>query len=569
MKMEIKRTFGYVICLSVLLSVSAGLCYGKDVSKVDEDIKQVALFKNGLGFLISEVDVPKGEKQISFTPCAAASHGTFWVSYDKDTEISSIVAKNTQADHKTEAITIQELIRANHGKRVNVYTSIEGKEKITGVIEYTGQQRPPLEPNPYLPGVMVSQSSHGRRYYPADLNASLVIIRTEQGETALNPQQIQYMEILDGPMARMFDGKKESMSLDIELAKPGKARKLSISYLANGITWAPSYIIDISDANDARLSAKAVVINEICDLEDVTLQLVTGFPHLEFAGIISPLAKKADLAGFLMSLNADPTQQNRYRGMVVSNVSQPMSQSVAYKYDMELAVMPEYGNAQQGKVSEDLFYYPIENVNLKLKETGYYPLFTETVPFKHIYQWHIDDFVDEYERYRHHRPQQEKEPEQVVWHSIKLDNKSSVPWTTAPAEIIKDNLILGQDLMRYTPKDATATVKITRAIGVKAEQAELEQERQRDAAQLYGYHYDLITLEGTLSVANFQDKPLTIEIEKNLSGEVVSSNPEAEVETIATGLWKMNASRKLTWNLEMEPGEIKKITYSYKVYVRR
>jgi hypothetical protein len=78
-----------------------------------------------------------------------------------------------------------------------------------------------------------------------------------------------------------------------------------------------------------------------------------------------------------------------------------------------------------------------------------------------------------------------------------------------------------------------------------------------------------VTVEGKLSVRNFQQKAITLEITKTLSGEVKSSAPEAKMESLARGLRRMNAVRKLTWTVELEPGERKDLGYLYEVYVRR
>ncbi len=76
-------------------------------------------------------------------------------------------------------------------------------------------------------------------------------------------------------------------------------------------------------------------------------------------------------------------------------------------------------------------------------------------------------------------------------------------------------------------------------------------------------------MEGKLSVTNFQEKAITLEITKTLSGEVKSSQPEAKIESLARGLRRMNAVRKLTWTIELKPGESKQLDYMYEVYVRR
>ena len=353
------------------------------------------------------------------------------------------------------------------------------------------------------------------------------------------------------------------MRIDVKLAEPAKGGKLSVSYLAKGVTWAPSYFVDITDSSKAQISAKAVVINEVCDFENVTIQLVTGFPNLKFADVVSPLALKENLAQFLQALNR---RESRRDNIVMSNV---MSQSVEYRHDRRRmpGMMPEYGSAQAGMAAEDLFFYPVEKVNLAKGQVGYFPLFTEQVPFKHIYKWEIPDYVNEDDYYR--RDRQKPIQQEEVWHCIRLENTTKVPWTTAPAEIAKAGFILGQDTLNYTPAKGESTVRITQAINVKAEQLELETNRQRDAAQLYGYHYDLVTVDGKLSVSNFQEKNITLEITKTLSGEVKSSEPQAKTEKLARGLQSMNGVMELTWPIELEPHQSKNINYIYEVYVRR
>ena len=142
-------------------------------------------------------------------------------------------------------------------------------------------------------------------------------------------------------------------------------------------------------------------------------------------------------------------------------------------------------------------------------------------------------------------------------------------WTTAPAQIVKVGQIIGQDTLKYTPPKGEATVKITQAISVKAEQAEAEVSRERDAVRLYGYHYDRVTIDGTLSVTNYKDEKVSLEITKTLSGELKSTAPEAEDLTLARGLKHVNPVHLLTWKIDLAPGEHREITYTYEPLIRR
>ena len=58
-------------------------------------------------------------------------------------------------------------------------------------------------------------------------------------------------------------------------------------------------------------------------------------------------------------------------------------------------------------------------------------------------------------------------------------------------------------------------------------------------------------------------------IEKRLTGELLETQPEAETETLTDNVWSENPKRKLRWELPVEAGATLRLTYRYKVYVRR
>ncbi|OPZ97812.1 MAG: hypothetical protein BWY71_01482 [Planctomycetes bacterium ADurb.Bin412] len=352
----------------------------------------------------------------------------------------------------------------------------------------------------------------------------------------------------------------------MRLKAPAGGERLAVSYLAKGITWAPSYMVDITDGRTARIAAKAEIVNEVCDLEGVEVSLITGYPNLQFSDIVSPLARKETLAQFLQSLVRGQSERGRPEG-VLSNV---MKQSVVYGAGEDMSIMPSYGTAEEGVVAEDLFYYPVEKVSLKKGEVGCYPLFSETVPYRHIYQWKIADYIDDLEYYLRNRRERDQQPEEeVVWHCLRMENRMNLPWTTAPAEIVKEGNILGQDTLTYTPSKGESTLRITRAVSVKAEQVEYETERERGAKKLYGYEYDLVTVKGELSVRNFQEKAIPLEIEKILTGEVQNSEPEAKVVKLARGLRRANPRNEVSWTVKLGPDEQKELNYTYEVYIRQ
>jgi hypothetical protein len=524
------------------------------------DLRQVALFKNGLGFFVGEVTCPADRRSFQIVLPTAPSHGTFWVSYPSSVALVSVVARQIESGRTVEAVSVAEVLKANPGKKVRLMMN---DREVSGTIKYIAQDRDVPPQGPYSLGGRADAA----RDYPSRPSwpAGLLVLETEGGDVSIDPRAVTQAVFVDAKAERRFVLPSKSAALDVELKSPAPGQRLIVSYLGKGVTWSPSYMVDISESDKARLSATALIVNDACELKNTAVQLVTGFPHLQFANIISPIALKTDLAQFLQALSTGESERGRTDARF--NV---MAQSVAYNALPPGTSMPAYGASETGQVAEDLFLYPAGPVNLDKGEVAYIPLFTETVPYRHIYQWDIPDYMSEEgsDPYGRQQPGDAREQQQV-WHGLRLTNATKVPWTTAPGQTMREGVILGQDTLGYTPAGGESTLRITQAVGVKAEQRELETDRKREAAHLYGYSYDLVTVRGELSVANSQDKPITLEVTKTLSGELKSADPEAKVEKLAAGLRRMNGLLKLTWTLELPAGAQKNVTYTYDVYIRR
>src|SRR5262249_31823540 len=77
-----------------------------------------------------------------------------------------------------------------------------------------------------------------------------------------------------------------------------------VSYLVRGLSWAPSYRLDISDPKTLTIEQQAVIRNELEDLKGAEVTLITGFPSVEFAHVLSPLSSKTNWASFFQQLNS-------------------------------------------------------------------------------------------------------------------------------------------------------------------------------------------------------------------------------------------------------------------------
>jgi hypothetical protein len=341
-------------------------------------------------------------------------------------------------------------------------------------------------------------------------SSDLVLMKTDKGVVALSPSSILRAEFSDGDPVSVRKIKQTSPIITMNLEKPAGGAKVSVSYLTRGVTWMPSYLIDLSDPKTAKFSAHAIIINEVTDFKNVKVAC-DRFPEHQI-----------------------------WRD--------------------------SYSTAAEGAVAEDLFFYPVKNLTLLKDETAWIPLFTAEMPYKHIYTWKIEDFLTKEERYQ---PEiQDRKKAEEVWHACRLVNNLEMPLTTAATEFMTDGEFTGQDVCYYTASKGETTIRINKALNISADQTEIEIDRKRNASVFHGTQYDLVTVKGELNIRNKLNKEINVEITKELSGDDLESQPKCKDVKTAKGLKQINPKHNLTWEVELKSGEEQKMMYQYQVYIR-
>lgn len=510
-------------------------------------IVSVSLFKNGLGFVTEEAEIPGKTEKFVLDNLPVPVHGTFWI-YPIGRGISIKDAKAFEMDiiESMPAISVAEILEANVGNTVTLQLSAE--KSVTGKILAVPASRTQSSPPPQL----------RVPYYPSPIEtASLMVFQTEEGILFINKNTVQQVSVaplgsrqpLRGDFNMEIERKKKGAALEINTAGSSERGSIGFQYLTKGITWAPSCTVDITGPQKARILAKAEIINEIGDLENINVNFISGFPNLQFSEVVSPIAMQGDLAAFLNNL-ASPSRRPQ---------SAVMTQRVMFNVAGADAAFSGYTTRPEGQIMEELFLYEKKGISLKKGERGYYPLYETEVPYEHIYEWKIADMLE--------KNLQEQETEEV-WHSLRLTNTGKIPWTTSPAMTTQSGQILGQDILYYTSPGAKSNLRITQAVDIKAEQAEFEVSRQHNALRFYGSSYDLVEVKGVLSATNYKNREIVLTVSKTLSGEVVSAGFDPMIEKIAKGLKRVNPTCLLTWEMPVKAGEKIEIEYAYKVYTR-
>ncbi len=561
-----RRSVCVVMSVAVVLGLS-GILFAGEEGATKLELKRVSLFKNGIGYFSSKATLPGDAKTIDLGQLPVPSLGTFWVYYPRDVKVTGLFTKLVETEKEIPAANMLEILQLNAGASVEILTNVKDMETIKGTVVSAGE---PVErqepPNPYVMGPRIDPNNRWRSSAYAPYNISALLVKTEaKGIVALSAGSIVGARFIDGKATVRRKHKEKQTAMRLELGGAAGGKEIAVNYLARGITWVPSYQIDVSDPKKARLTAKALVVNEVADLKGVAIDLVTGFPHIKFADVNSPMAMTQDLAGFLKALVAGRSEG----GAMDYLMTQQRAITANWApYAREEVAIADYSSARAGTTAEDLFFYPVDSITLAKGETAYVPLFTEELDYHHIYTWKVADVLDEQERYNQRRGQEQQKKGEEVWHSCRMKNSMKMPWTTAAAEFVKDGQFIGQDVCYYTASGTETTIRITRAMNLVAEQNEFEVSRERNNKQFHGYRYDLVTLEGELKVLNKTGKQVTVEAQKQLSGEVLETSDNPKDVKLAKGLKKVNPRHTLTWTIELEPGKEKKLTYKYTVFIR-
>ncbi|MDA7916577.1 DUF4139 domain-containing protein, partial [Verrucomicrobia bacterium] len=375
------------------LAVSSS-CIAAGIPKAESRIERVALFKNGMGYFNSLVKLPENSTTVELGQFPVASHGTFWVNYPEQLAVKSLVTRMETVPVAIPIKSLSSLLQSNVGRKVSILTSSKELSTIKGtILSFLSEDQSKEPSSPYVMDLQSMKPPRRDSFFSAQAEASetMVLLQTSGGIAAINTSSILNVLFDDEDVSTFATEIFKQPAVRMELNQPSQGETVEVNYLARGITWVPSYRIDLTHTNMATFSAKALVINEVADLKNIQLELVTGFPHIAFGDVSSPVAMKEKLKSFILTLDKVANKKDHS-----ADGFQPSGQQGGGRLwsEQNTALIPGYSTAQLGTISADLFLYPVESFSLARGEIAYVPLFTVKLPYKEIYTWDIPDIMD-------------------------------------------------------------------------------------------------------------------------------------------------------------------------------
>jgi hypothetical protein len=149
--------------------------------------------------------------------------------------------------------------------------------------------------------------------------------------------------------------------------------------------WIPNYKVEIDGHGNAAVKLQATLINELADLDNVSVNLVIGVPSFAFKDSIDPMALQQSLTQLSQYFQGDTrnsplaynfsnaimTQQARYSGY--PGPGEPSGSG---------ALGPEIG---EGGQSEDLFVFNLQHVTLRKGERMVLTVAEFTLPYQDLF----------------------------------------------------------------------------------------------------------------------------------------------------------------------------------------
>lgn len=513
-----------------------GLCAGLNAQNLP--VKHVTIFKNGKSLLYKSGKVPVKNGQFSMTKLPEALFGTYWVSGD---DLSSVFTAVDSIANPDPAIGISDILRKNLGKQMIVYVS-----------------------GYYGGGDMVFQGV-GERIFKSQ-NSEFLIIKTKNGTwTTVNTYNIRNVDFQEEPNLN-FSAKKPQKRLDLNFKTAKTEQEIGLSYLVERLGWIPVYRLELADKTKGRLSLRAEIANDAEDLGDAELRLAVGIPNFSFAN------KKS----LLFEFGPEETNEddfNPYRGNALSlgRLSSQYSNAYQIAFDAETyeeRVVSVEGSQADGSQAEDFYFYTVRPGNFPKNSRYQFPIFETDVQLTHFYECRLP--ISSAQRPYYQERSSSPEEKIPVTHYVEFKNTTNYPWTTGAANLLSQSTAglqpLSQDILPYTAPSATCKVRIAQTPEIKVTQGEGDVDREENAKKFFSTTYDKVKIEAQVLAVNYKTEPVTLKIRRNIEGAPLASEQKWTLKQEQATL-RVNPSYTLEWVIELKPGEERKWTYSYEVFV--
>lgn len=556
--------------------VSAAAAAGADPETVvTPTLESVGLFKNGLAVVRANFPV-RGPGTYRWDKVPRVVHGSFWMESDGVVSVQSTTRMLEESGEATAPTGV--LQRDLAGMPVTVTLKNAGaaqtpvlagkvwEEPARQVAKSWDTDYSSLNPNAgsyywYRNQVQAPGVGPGQSVAPG-AGGFLVLLQENGGRRYIDQASIASVTV-DGPFTPAKQREERPVLLFHVRQTPANGALVRVSYLTKGLAWLPAYQVDLSNPATLKIRQNAVVRNEMSDLADTEIQLISGYPNVRFGAVDSPLWPGTGLAAFFQQVN----QSGQAAGGVLGNNF--LSQQMVYQNSSsrsDATPLPDVD--ERGNTSDDIHYESIGKHSLKAGDTLALDIAAEQSAYERVVEWVVADPRDVNGRYQRGNGNEQARDDQP-WDAVRFVNPFKFPMTTASAVVVEGGKFRGQSLSEWVNPGQRTCLRITKALSVRTESSEVEEEGQREIVWIGGNDYQRTKVKGRLAVQNFRSKELTLTIRCGFSGELLEADANPEKSLRTEGVASVNPRRQLDWTLKLPAGQEQVLNFRYQVLVDR
>lgn len=546
-------------------------------------VKEVTVFKDGHVLVLHEGAMPTdeaGNVLMDYLPTPLL--GAFWpYSAEKNAKLTAVVAGRRRVRVDRTALDIRSLLESNVGRGViiNEFGGPRYEAVIIGTPARTGDEQeatnaPNSEP-------------------PLPQKGDIILLKTADGVKAIPFTRIQDVTFKD-PLVEKASSEEYrnllTLKLDWGAQKPAKNANVGLVYLQKGLRWIPGYRITLDGKGNATVKLQGTLVNDLADLNDVTAHLAIGATSFAFDDMVDPISLQQAVA---------QVERAYYQGRTREALSNAVASQVADYSDN--GRNPGQGGGELGpeiagsKRAEELFLFTVKHITLKKGERMVFPIAEYELKYQDVFLLDLP-YMPPQDVYRNMGMERQSQIARLlaapkVIHNIRLNNAGQYPLTTAPALIFRDDRLLTQGMMTYTPVGGVMNLPVMPALDVQMEKHEKETKRTYNAVTWNGDQYAKIELSGIITLTNHREQGVDLEVTRYVLGNVDTADAGGKIErgnvledtayltdTDLPDWWSwyswpywwphFNGMGRVTWKLHLDPDKSATLNYAWDYYWR-
>lgn len=493
--------------------------------------KSISIFKNGQSFVIKEGTVPTENKKYTLKEVPNALFGTLWFN-GVSSKIQQITSKQDSVKKTLEqnADNFPKLLFANKGQVVTITTS---DDKV-----YNGK----------LEGLESPDSP-------------IITIQSDAKWYTIATSSIKNIEFASKPqMVGKLNQYEQKLVINVYFEGAGK-QQMEMMYLQNGLSWTPTYLLELISDSKARIKFQAEISNDTEDIQNVDISLVVGVPNFKFANM------PATLTSFSGSTISNGNYYKKEAQFSNALMGQMFDEKVAERDVSSVSVNSE------SEATGDFYFYKIKNLTIPKNGRGVYPVFDDIIDIKHIYECTL---TPDRGRNANYNSLYAFDPVMAnVYHTIEVNNKTKNPFTTGSVMVMdqKTQRPLVEDLLKYTPINQSSTVKLTTSSDIRVKEQDKIVNSEKEDKTINGYKvtYLQVSMESEVIISNNKKEEIEMSLKKTLEGKIEKASikySDRQVPNTNGDSYNLNPIDYIDFNIKLKAGETYKFTYSYTKYIR-